>query len=202
MTISASLRAVLFAALAPACLAAQNFEGVITMQGKGAPSKIWIKDTRMRVEWQERPGAAIRDAQGRLLTLMEARHAYIVLPATSATLRPLSYTPAGRSETVAGYPCDVYSYRDPYGGKNKEACITSSLGYVGFGPGGPMNPDALRALRAQFPKGFMVLKTADADGGGTQVVKVERAAVSDAMFAPPAGYSEIRMGPPPPTSPR
>ncbi len=196
-------RAGLMAALLPAGLAAQGtFEGVITYQGGaggGNGRTVWVKNGLMRVETvggRAGSGTAIRDAQGRLLMLVESRHEYVVMTNGFVHRMPLpTFVATGRKETVAGYPCEYYATRYP-GEKEGEgqACVTTSLGFMPMGPAGPIVPADERALHAQFHDGFVMLKVVDAAGRViSEATKVERTHVSEERFTLPAGYTEISL---------
>ena len=46
----------------------------------------------------------------------------------------------------------------------------------------------------QFGDGFLVLKVLDSKGAtSTEVIKVDRRPLSDALFAPPPGYTETKL---------
>jgi hypothetical protein len=75
-----------------------------------------------------------------------------------------------------------------------EVCITTTLGFVGIGPSGPFQAADDAALRQQFGSGFLILKSPDTgDGVAYEVTRIERTAVSDDRFTPPAGYTEFRQ---------
>lgn len=177
-----------------------SFEGVITAtmmaDGERIESIMRVKGSRWRLEMEmdgER-GALIRDESGRTMTLMEGTRQYVYLPELPGDDEPLQFTATGQSETIAGYPCRYYRIHDPNGVQDgDEVCITTALGFVGFGPSGPYSAADERALRQQFADGFLVLKTRDPQGViEYEITSIERTAVSDAMFAPPPGYTEIQ----------
>jgi hypothetical protein len=155
-----------------------------------------VKGARWRVEMEmdgDR-GAMIRDENGRLISVMDDTRQYAFLPQIPDEEEDaLTFVPLGRSETIAGYRCDHYRVVDPSGIQDGDAvCVTTELGWVGFGPGGPLGAADERATRAQFGDGFLILRSVDGQGDGESVVtRVERTAVNDALFAPPAGYTEV-----------
>ena len=198
MRLTTRLRAALAAAAFPAALAAQStFEGVLTIRvgsGNGPGSgKYWIKGAQMRVDGGEQ-GTMIRDASGRLLTLIDSQRRYMVVASMNRAAQLPKFSPTGKRETIAGYPCSYYTEHDARGGQDQEVCITTALGFSGLGPNGPLAPNDERALRDQFKTGFMVLKSVDHNGTVIKLVtNVQKTSVSDAMFAPPAGYTEVKM---------
>jgi hypothetical protein len=177
-----------------------DFEGVITAVSTAGGERdeiiLRIKGARWRMEMEmdgDR-GAIVRDENGRLMSVMDDTRQYAFLPQIPDEEEDaLTFVPLGRSETIAGYRCDHYRVVDPSGIQDGDTvCVTTELGWVGFGPGGPMSPAEERSMRAQFGDGFLILRTVDGRGDGESVVtRVERTAVSDALFAPPAGYTEL-----------
>ncbi len=192
------LSAAVFTATLTTGLAAQGrFEGVITMKvgmakGPGVETHLYLKGSQSRIERSGAPGVLIRDSNGRLMTVMDGAKRYVVFGA--APVSGLKFEATGKSETVAGYACKYYKVI--HTGKKQEdteACVTSALGFVGLGIGDSQGLDE-RALKSQFGDGFLVLKVLDSKGAtSTEVIKVERRVLSDAMFAPPAGYSETKL---------
>jgi hypothetical protein len=181
--------------------AAQNgFEGVITAtatsDGERTESVMRVKDSRWRLEMEmdgER-GAIIRDRNGRMMSLIESTRQYMYLPELEGEDDPMQFTATGQSETVAGHQCRYYRIRDPNGVQDgDEVCVTTELGFVGFGPSGPFGAADERTLRQQFRDGFLILKSRDPRGAVEyEVTRIERTSVSDAMFAPPPGYTELQ----------
>jgi hypothetical protein len=177
-----------------------DFEGVITMLSTSGGARdemvLRIKGARWRMEMEmdgDR-GAMIRDENGRLISVMDDTRQYAFLPQIpDEEGDALTFVPLGRSETIAGYRCDHYRVADPSGIQDGDTvCVTTELGWVGFGPGGPLGAADERAMRAQFGDGFLILRSVDGQGDGESVVtRVERTAVDDALFAPPAGYTEV-----------
>ncbi len=200
MRFQALIRAAMLCAGLPAGLAAQvRFEGVVTMmtgmaKGKGVESHLYIKGNQARMERGGAMGALIRDGNGRLMTVMDGAKRYAVLGSVPNE-GGLRFEATGKSESVAGYPCKYFKVTHPSGSgqEDTQACVTSALGFVGLGVGGGPGLDE-RALRAQFGDGFLVLKVLDSKGAtSTEATKVERRALSDAMFAPPPGYTEMKL---------
>jgi Domain of unknown function (DUF4412) len=197
---TALLSAACLAALPLTGLAAQSsFEGVITMTMKGTESHVYVKGSRMRIENGDR--ILIRGQDGKTLAIRSAARQYLVL-GTMGKPSSTSFEATGRGETVAGYPCKYYKVVESNAGKreDREGCVSTALGFVILGPGGtPLTDEAM--LRGQFSSGFMLLKVVDKKGvASLEVTKVDRRAVSDAMFAPPQGFTEIKlpgMGAPP-----
>jgi hypothetical protein len=184
------------------CMAESTFEGVITatttIDGDSVDIILHVKDTRSRIEViadGERT-IIIRNKEGKVVGLLEESREYFVSP-----VRPegegekTRFIPTGRSETVAGYACDYYRMDDPSGIQDgDEACVTTELGFVGFGLAGSPVWEDEDAIREQFRDGFLILKSLDANGAVDYVVtKVEPAALSDSLFEPPSDYTELKL---------
>jgi hypothetical protein len=194
-------------ALLPGMPAAQGaFEGVITATtiDDGARSQqiqqiMHFKGARSRIEmnFDGERGTIIRDGNGRLLSLIDETRQYMVFPELSDDDDDDAprFVATGQSETVAGYSCQYYRIEDPTGIQDGDvSCVTTALGFVGFGGTGPIAAADEQAIRAQFKDGFMVLKTLDAGGAAEfEVTKVERTAVSDALFEIPPDYTEFTV---------
>lgn len=94
---------------------------------------------------------------------------------------------------MAGHDCRYYRLRDPNGVQDgDQVCVTTAFGFAGMGPGAAGARLDDMALRQQFRDGFMILKSRDAQGQVEyEVTAIERTAVADDMFEPPAGYAEL-----------
>jgi len=193
------------AAYTPGTLLAQkDFEGVITWgsvlaTGGAGQTVISVKGGKTRVEMSDpkrgQSFTSIRDGSGRIIMVIAPKKAYYVMGTARELLDARKYEATGRKETVAGYPCEYYRVLDAKGQNedNEEACITTALGFVGVGPGGALADDEAKAIRQQFRDGFFMLKATHKGRPPVQVLKIERKPLSDDLFAPPAGYTEIKM---------
>jgi hypothetical protein len=181
-----------------------DFEGVIHVatfdEGESTPGVLRIKGTRWRfeTEMEGERAAIVRGSDGRVFSVSDSERQYAWFPDVGGEDEPLQFEPTGESETVAGYECRHYRLRDPNGLQDgDQVCVTTALGFAGMGPGaaGAQLDDA--ALRQQFRDGFMILKSRDAQGVlEYEVTRVDRTAVPDDMFEPPAGYTELGGIPP------
>jgi len=199
------LAAAVIAGTIPATLMAQkDFEGTITWgsvlaTGGAGQTVMSVKNGKTRVDMTDpRKGTftSIRDGSGRIMMLIAPKKMYYVMGNARELLEPMTYEPTGLKETVAGYPCEYYRVTDSKGGNfnNAEECVTTALGFVGVSQGGAMTDDQAKAIRKQFPNGFMILKVSHNGKPPVQVLKVEKKSLSDDLFAPPADYTEAKMG--------
>lgn len=198
----------LLAALATPVAAQDTFEGVISMTlnagEKPMPTTVWVKGNRAKYDMSGggEMGVMIVDGSGRMLMLVPKQKQYMVLDLAGVnsqadrSLRAMTYARTGKSETIAGMPCDYWKtvQADTVVG---ESCMTSALGWVGvdLSGKGTLSKEMLAQFRRSFPKGAFPLKTIDAETGKVMfvVTKVERKAVPDDAFQPPAGWTEIKM---------
>jgi uncharacterized protein DUF4412 len=192
------------AALWPASVAAQTpFEGVITFartaKEEHSEMTVRVKGGRVRLEtdFGEGPMVLIQGEDGRTISVMMAARRYLVMPRMTGTDPLPHFTATGKHETIAGLECQYYRQAETsaFWGTAGDVCVTKALGFLAIGVGGGRIEAAdAKALRAQFGTGFFILKKVDAGGGASiQVTKIERTSVSDAMFAPPAGFTEMKM---------
>jgi Domain of unknown function (DUF4412) len=206
---SLSLRRTLLPMLlvaAPAALPAQSFEGVITANtstgnrsGKPTPVVIQVKGTswRMDTDMGGGPGSVIADGQGNVTMVSHARKSWTRPPMMQmkqgADLGDYSFSATGKKDKVLDYECEYYRVKNASEPKDdKQWCITSALGYVGYTPLRQLSNS--NALKKTFPKGFFLLKGTDDKGAVFyEVTKVEKKSLDDALFAPPADYKEMQM---------
>lgn len=195
---------IIAASVPSALLAQKDFEGVITWgsllaTGGQGQTVIMTKNGKSRVEMSDpksgRSFTSIRDGSGRIIMVIAPKKMYYVMGTARELLEARKYEPTGRKETVAGYPCEYYRVLNAKGQNedDTEECITSALGFAAVGQGGAMGDDEAKAIRQQFPNGFMVLKASHKGKAPVQVLKVEKKSLTDDLFAPPAGYTEVKM---------
>ncbi len=196
------------ALLATPVAAQDTFEGVITMtlnaDEKPMPATAWVKGSKAKYQMSSggEMGDMIVDGSGRMLMLVPKQKQYMVIDMSGVNakadkeLTAMTYTRTGKSETIAGMPCDYWKTvqaKKVIG----ESCMTSSLGWVGVDltGKGTLSKEMLAEFRRSFPKGAFPLKVIDAETGKAMLVvtKVEKKAVPDDTFQPPAGFSEIKM---------
>jgi hypothetical protein len=122
-----------------------------------------------------------------------------------------TFTPTGKKETVAGVKCAVWhgeytDATDPSDKDEGEACVANGVGFalaeLTFANPMMMKGSAVSDQFEQYRqlvggnKGL--LKATRFENGQPKPVleatAIERKAVSDDAFRPPAGYTEVRMG--------
>jgi len=119
-----------------------------------------------------------------------------------------SFTKTGTTETVAGVPCEDYKgeYVDADGEKSDgEACVAVGVGFAldALTFNNPMiqqggaGYDRMQQFRALVAGNKGILKAKSYKDGklktDMEAVKIDKTSPADTVFAPPAGYKEIRM---------
>jgi hypothetical protein len=98
--------------------------------------------------------------------------------------------PTGKSDTVAGYDCNICVTEAA--DSKTEACIANGLSFLGVG--GKSSFGALAGKAAGFP--LRAVKTAKSDGHEIErmeVTKIERKNIGDDKFQIPPGYKTMDM---------
>ncbi len=190
----------LLAALAPAGLTAQSFEGVVTAtsfgSGKARPMTIEVKGRRWRGQ-DERGQGMISDGNGSIIVDAE-HHTYRRMPdlfgAMSAMAQRVTLVSTGKHDTVAGQDCQYYTpHAEGFPPDGSQMCITQAFGFVAIESGLNYCSAIASKMRSEFTKGCFLLKVVDRRGNPVYTVTgITRRPVSDAEFAPPAGYTEMK----------
>lgn len=120
----------------------------------------------------------------------------------------VQFSNTGRTETVAGAKCQVWRATTVQDGKKNEgeACIANGVGFAGLSTmwNNPMMQAGGKETRmmATYKKlvgpNKGVLKIVEFKDGkprtAMEAVSISRAAVPDAAFQPPAGYTAVNLG--------
>ncbi len=223
------------AGLLPGAAAAQTgFNGVITFQGDHSGKQgTFVQTTKghkVRIDgFGSDSGSMIVDNDAKVMMMIEPEKKQYMLVTQDdmrqmqAMMGPMlermkqrqgadkegsfNFTKTGKSETVAGVPCEVYrgSYVDGEGKNSEgEACVATGVGFAlaDIMANNPMlqqsgRHDMMERYRQLVGGNKGILKaTTIKDGKPTtefQATKIEPKVVSDAVFAPPAGYKEVRL---------
>jgi Domain of unknown function (DUF4412) len=128
------------------------------------------------------------------------------------TAHPPKITATGRHETIAGHDCEHILMTTEGRNSQMDVCVARGMGYyMSNGLGGARGRRAAEdfwsvyatdpryaEFRRQFANGFFPLKIEGRDDQGhvsmTMVAtKIDRRALSDDLFKPPADYKEMKM---------
>ena len=163
----------------------------------------------------------IDGAVGTMTTVMPAQKMYMTMNLREMaagmqhqrdTVRMPKITSTGRHETIAGHDCEHFLMTNEADHGQVDVCVARGMGfYMSGGAGGArgqraaedfwsVSPDDPRyaEMRRQFGTGFFPLKMESKDEHGqvqmTMVAtKIDRRALSDNLFKPPADYKEMKM---------
>jgi hypothetical protein len=122
-------------------------------------------------------------------------------------------TRTGRTDVVAGIPCEVWTYEgtgDHGEHETGEACLAKGVGFLGMqnmGLGMLGGPQARAAMQERYSQwgevgkllaqGYGILKASSFSNGkpngSIEVTSVQRGAPADDQFQPPAGYKQQSM---------
>jgi hypothetical protein len=176
-----------------------DFEGVIHVttfdEDESIDGVLRIKGSRWRYETEMdgEQAVIVRGRDGRVFAIIHSERQYAYYPQLSGDDEAMQFEATGDADSVAGYECRNYRIRDPDGVQDGDVvCVTTALGFVGFGPGGSDTRLDDAAIRQQFRDGFMILKSRNPQGVVEyEITRIVQTAVGDDMFEPPAGYMEL-----------
>lgn len=209
---SVGLAAGITLAIAPftaASLAAQDFEGVITMRTNmrmpdGSPSpeiEYMTRSGKMRLNLRTPMGSMgiiASPAEQKMFMLLDAQRMYTEQPlalgamqARAGTAPPKApvITRTGKKETVAGYECEhLLIEGNP---RETDVCVARSLGPYVSPTLGTQMPAWQRALAAD---GAFPLKVTGPDGTvQLEVTKIEKRKLSPSLFDVPDDYTKMQL---------
>ncbi len=206
-------RAVIALMLAAAPLAAQSFQGTVSMTitgDNGPPQSMtyMLKDGKMRFELGGGKMAAIIDpATQRMMVIMTAQKMYMeqsFAPASAAAQQQIAGMKAptiartGKMETIAGFKCEHVTATDD-DGQSVDACISSELG--GFRmptASNPMAPQREAGWITALGSGKFPLKVTKSGKTVMEVTAIDRKPLDAALFTAPEGFQSFAM----PTMPK
>jgi Domain of unknown function (DUF4412) len=203
------------AALATTVAEAQgSFEGVVTYQmtttnGKAMTFDYVSKGNKAMMQPHDSAsspmgfGAIIIDQDAKTRTMvMPARKVYVTMPINDNVAMHMDSTRTAKvvkvgSETVAGVACDDYTTSGSTGSDSGTVCIAHGMGnfaLFGLGATGFMTQleQRVQGLSSAASGGFFPLKWTGANNSMV-ALKVEQKRVDAAMFAPPAGYTQMQI---------
>lgn len=197
---------------AAASLAAQAFEGVITVKitGRGtargeaiAPQLVEFlsrgtRGTRVNITGQMGSMSMLTlPAEKKMFMLLESRSMYVEmplaedgLPAGTPNIPVPKITRTGKTETIAGYSCEHVSIEAEH--ETNDVCMTKGLGALMNLSGGMGLKNAPSWQRSLAADGAFPLKVTNAAGVTTlEVTKIEKKKLSDALFTIPLNYTKM-----------
>lgn len=191
----------------------QGAPKIVVASTKGTKLRLEVNSTQSPMG----PVVILADGSAHTRTIvMTSQKRYMTLPASAGdpmhmatpdqgVAPKFNFTKTGRSETVAGESCDVFHVTTERDGKNEEGemCVGKGVGLnteawqsLAGGNSTAMNAQ-MTAIRDAIGAGNGVLKVTSIKNGqpvvAIEVTKIERKSLSDDMFVPPAGYTQMQM---------
>lgn len=197
------IRSALMVALTATTVAAQQFEGAITVtmtsgNGQAQEMTYLAKGGKIRIDVPggSGGGAVIMDGSTKKMTmLMTAQKIYLEMDINSiggeATKAPPKITRTGRMDTVAGYKCEHVTVTDDEG--DTDVCMATGLGSFMLPAGGrgaaPAQNSWVKALsEAGFP-----LRVERAGKVSLEATKIEKKTLDASLFSVPDGFTKMDM---------
>jgi hypothetical protein len=167
------------------------------------PMYLHLKGAKMRTEYGAGTHVGevqLRDERERKAwLLLVAKHTYTESPILPSRLPPSRLgsprgTKTGKTDTVAGYTCDLWQYASVAGSPSIELCVAHGLTFLAadLGPLGVLG--AADWSDATSDGGF-ILRTRNLDDttgkevARVEVTRLEKKPQSDALFEIPKGYT-------------
>ncbi|WP_411278954.1 DUF4412 domain-containing protein [Gemmatimonas sp.] len=206
----AAATATIFVVAVPRTLAAQPFEGAVTMRmsAKGANGlqrqemEYLVRNGKVRVSMGGPAGAmsllSVPQEQ-KVYVLIAAQKSYMEMPiagaASSVAAKPptdAKITRTGRLETVAGYSCEHVTVASA--AQTVDLCLAKGLGgYVNPLASMPRSSEPAWQQMLTADGGFP-LKVTMADGSvPLEVVKIEKKKLANDLFSVPLNYTKLEM---------
>jgi len=201
---------------AVALSAADKFEGRYVMEftsgGETMGLTIWTKDGNMRMAMGEQmPGEVImRDGMRTMVVVMPEQRMYMEMPldgmvpgmdsspAEEGTDEEMPFEKTGETKKILGLVAEKFIFKGGKDGKDDMVIwATDALGSMSF-MSNPMLEGVASALqevtglKAFFPL-EMIGNGKGKDAFQMRVKEVEKKELSDALFAPPAGFRKMTM---------
>jgi hypothetical protein len=199
--------AVMFMTLIAVPLAAQSFEGTVSMNITGDdgvvnPISYMIKGGKMRFDPGNGQMTVIIDpVSKRMMVIMNAQKMYMERDfgdAVAAVQQKVagknpSVVRTGKMETVAGYKCEHVMVTDD-DGASVDSCISAELG--GFrmpAASNPMAPHKEAGWIAQLGSTSFPLKVQKGGKKIMEVTSIEKKSLDPALFTAPEGFQSFQM---------
>jgi uncharacterized protein DUF4412 len=197
------IRAALLVAVTATTVAAQGFEGSVTMKmtdDKGQANEITylLKGGKLRFEAPGGRGfAGIMDpSTKKLQVIMTAQRMYMEMDlnaaatAATANAKPPKIVRTGKTETIAGYKCEHVEITGDDGAVT-DVCAASGLGAFTMPSMGRGGPPAQQAWQKAMGDNAFPLKVQKGDKVAIEVTKIEKKSLDDALFTVPSDFTNM-----------
>ncbi len=178
---------------------------------------MFAKGNKSRIEPKTAGGPGIvmlydGDAHTRV-SLMPEQRMYMEVPAEmsanalkeAAAKEEYTFTKTGKTETVAGHPCEIVLAKKKNGETETETCVAKGLGNylammgmsgMDMSRGGHRSPAWMRELAQEglYPLRTISRSREGAEQVRVEVTKLEPKRLEPALFTVPAGYTKMDMG--------
>lgn len=203
------IRIALSLALCSTAVAAQTFEGAISMtltgdNGRSIPLTYQLRGGKIRYDMAGpagQVGVVFDPVAQKMLVIMAAQRMVMendlpapTAPAAKSAGAAPTVSRTGRTETIAGYKCEHILITDS-DGSVVDACITSEIGgaFQMPGAGNPMAQRAQPGWTNQLGRDAFPLKIQRGDKVVLEVTKVEKKGVDASLFEAPPDYQKMSM---------
>jgi hypothetical protein len=109
----------------------------------------------------------------------------------------------GKTDTVAGYQCDIFQTKSKETGKiHSEACAAKGLAnmgaFMGLNRSNAVSGDFSKEVRQIIKEGYFLLRMVRKDDDGSEKMRMEATSVEkkkldNSLFTPPADYTKLDM---------
>jgi hypothetical protein len=195
----------LMLALAASPVAAQSFEGAVTMTLTGdngsRATTFLLKGGRIRFEPTPQISVVMDPVAQRLMLIMNAQRMYTEMDfaGTIANVQQqaVGKNPAvvrtGKMETIAGYKCEHVTISDD-DGQSVDACLTEALG--GFrmpAASNPMSPQREAGWLTKIGATNFPLRVQKNGKTIEEVTAIEKKPLDQSLFEAPEGFQSFSM---------
>ena len=206
---------------------AGDFEGVIHMkstfggsaEGRTGESDWYIKGDNIRTERRGKSTdtASTGSMGGGMIFNADTKKGYVIMPErkmymelsessfenTAEHLKDMKYEiiRTGKTDTVAGYQCDIFQTKSKETGKIRgEACAAKGLAnmgaFMGLNRSSAVSGDFSKEVRQIIKEGYFLLRMVRKDDDGLEKMRMEATSVEkkkldNSLFVPPADYTKF-----------
>lgn len=192
---------------------AGDFEGeihtkmMVAGQPQGFDTVSFVKGENFRQEGQTPDGrtfVSIYDARRKVVIMPNAENKTYVEwavgeeAAANTPGKMFVFERTGKTDTVAGYGCDIILVKEKDTGKlNSDVCVTKGLGGLGRTNTGSQSFESwMQDLLKDggYPLRMTTRKPDGSEEIRTETTRVVKKRLNDNLFAAPAGYTKVDMG--------
>jgi hypothetical protein len=197
------IRSALLVALTATTVAAQGFEGGITMtltsdNGKATEMTYLMKGGKIRMDVPGQGAMIVDGSTKKMQMLMTQQKMYIEMDVSSAAAaatgnaKPATVARTGRMETIAGYQCEHLTITED-GGATSDVCAATGLGAFMMPSSGRGGPPMAQGWEAGLRDGGFPLKVTKGGKVIQEVTKIDKKSLDAALFTVPDGFTKFDM---------